>query len=152
MSRRTRTGVALAATLLLASLAACEGSPVASTAPEPLRLDTFVSAMAARGATVELREGISQPFMPVSGRIVTIAGEPLQLFEFPNPASARLVAAQISMDGTKIGTYQVFWAEPPHIFGQDQLIVLYVGEHGGPSHRTVLGHLEGVLGPQLAGH
>ena len=100
-----------------------------------------------QGASVVLtKEKVSQPFFSVSGRIVKINGEGVQVFEYPGPSAVDADAKQVGADGTTIGTSKPSWMAPPHFFKSGRFLVLYVG-----GNQTVLNVLRGALGGQFAG-
>lgn len=92
------------------------------------------------------KEKVSQPFSSVSGRIVKINREGVQVFEYPWPSAVDADAKQVSADGTTIGTSKPSWMAPPHFFKSGKFLVLYVG-----GNQTVLNVLRGALGGQFAG-
>ena len=98
------------------------------------------------GADVEPGANLSQPFFSVAGQILTVNGQDVQVFEYPNGDDARAEAANISPDGSSIGTSMVMWIASPHFYSQGPLIVLYVGEDS--NVQTLLGS---VMGGQFAG-
>lgn len=110
-------------------------------------LDEFLRELAKGGADPVAGEAVEQPFFPVTGRLVRIAGSDVQASEFADDRTARVHAARISADGSAVGTAKVRWIEPPHFFRRESLIVLYLA-----SEPAVLAALEAVLGPQFAGH
>ena len=100
-----------------------------------------------QGAAVVLtNEKVSQPFFSVSGRIVEINGEGVQVYEYPRPSAADADAKKVSADGSSIGTSKPSWMAPPHFFKRGKFLVLYVG-----GNQTVLNVLRGALGSQFAG-
>lgn len=148
-------------TVLLASLilSACQpanqptnggGQESVETSPpdsdESLEAQGLAEALAAAGATVGQESEIEQPFFSVPGQVLTINGESVQVFEYADAAQADAEAAQVSPDGSSIGTTMATWIGPPHFYRSERLIVLYVGED-----QSVIELLETVLGPQFAG-
>jgi hypothetical protein len=97
-------------------------------------------------AVVLTNEKVSQPFFSVSGRIVKIHGEAVQVFEYRRPSMADADAKKVSADGSSIGTSKPSWVAPPHFFKSGKFLVLYVG-----GTQTVLNVLQGALGSQFAG-
>ncbi len=101
----------------------------------------------AKGARVELTsENASQPFFTVTGRIVNVNGEGVQVFEYPNAAMAEREAKLVSPSGSPVGTSMITWMAPPHFYRSGPVIALYVGSNG-----AVTKALEAALGPQFAG-
>jgi hypothetical protein len=107
---------------------------------------SLVAGLRATGASVKSGAKVDQPFFPVSGRLIEVHGEEVQVFQFADAAEVKAQAARISPTGTAIGTTKVQWIGPPHFYRTDRLLVLYVGGSG-----RVLKALETVLGPQFAG-
>ncbi len=98
------------------------------------------------GATVEPAGEVTQPFFSVQGKIITVNGNDVQVFEYENATAADNEAALVSPDGSSVGTSMIGWVAPPHFYKAGKLIVLYVGES-----ESVIGELASVLGPQFAG-
>jgi len=74
-----------------------------------------------------LGEQVSQPFFTNSAQIVSVNGNDVQVFEFPDTASRETAQATISSDGTTIDTTMITWLDTPHFWGKGNLIVLYIG-------------------------
>ena len=81
----------------------------------------------------------------MAGTIILVNGERVQVLDYGD-ADDPEAAAQISADGSSIGTTMVSWVAPPHFFRTESAIVLYVGEN-----HDVIDALTSVLGPQFAG-
>jgi hypothetical protein len=108
--------------------------------------ESLLQALLAAGATVELGDQVQQPFFTVPGQILKVNGADVQVFVYETAQAMEAEAAQISADGSSIGTSMANWVESPHFFKLGQLLVLYVGEN-----EEVMNLLEGVFGPQFAG-
>jgi len=131
-------------------------SPQLSTAGEPgdarARREAatdyagFIERLRARGASVEIEGEAEQPFLSVTGKMIKIDGEDVQVFQFSSPAAVETQAARISRDGGTVGTNKIQWIDSPHFYKQGKLLVLYVGDDD-----KALKALESVLGPQFAG-
>lgn len=106
----------------------------------------LAASLSAAGAQVEIDGDVSQPFIDVPGQILQVNGFDVQVFEFSTEAAAADLAAQVSPDGSSVGTTMIMWVKPPHYFLSGRLIVLYVGENN-----DILGRLAQALGPQFAG-
>lgn len=107
---------------------------------------SLVTALEATGAEVVPGEELSQPFFEVTGQIIRVNGEDVQVFEFADEDTAASAASQISPDGGSTGTTMISWIASPHFYRAGQLIVLYVGEN-----EAMTSLLESILGPQFAG-
>ena len=108
--------------------------------------DELVAALRDSGSAVESLNPISQPFFVPEGRVISVDGSEVQVFEYPSEDDALSAAETISSDGGSIGTSMVSWIDAPHFFRSESLIVLYVGEED-----SVVDALQVVLGPQIAG-
>lgn len=108
--------------------------------------DSLVASLEARGAEVEYKEEIFQDFLSVDGKVITVNGIDVQVFEYADAVEAQAEAAQIPPDGSSFATIMVTWIDDPHFYQQGSLIVLYVG-----SDQATLDLLESVLGTQFAG-
>lgn len=116
--------------------------------PSPTAVTDTVSlmrALLAAGAQVESSGQAAQPFMPVPAHLLDVNGASVQVFELPDEATARALAARIAPDASAIGPVSVAWLAPPHFFRAGRSIVLYVGEDSG-----VLAELESLLGDPIA--
>ncbi|MDP3879001.1 MAG: DUF4399 domain-containing protein, partial [Dehalococcoidales bacterium] len=124
--------------------------PPPSPPPPPVspasEIDQLISDLRAAGATVVPDEEISQPFFSVEGKIIKINNENVQVFEYASIEAAGADAAEVSPDGSSVGTTMVSWMSAPHFYKSGRLIVLYVG-----TDETVTGVLGEVLGKQFAG-
>lgn len=107
---------------------------------------SLAASLRAAGASVRQGAKVDQPFFPVSGRLMEVDGEEVQVFQFADAAAAEAQAARISTTGTSIGTTKVQWLGPPHFYRTNAVLILYVGDS-----ERVLKVLERVLGPQFAG-
>lgn len=121
------------------SLPLSNGEPVTDYA-------SLTDSLHKAGATVEPSGEVTQPFFSVKGKVITVNGGDIQVFEYADATSADTEATSISPDGSSIGTSMVGWVAPPHFYKAGKLIVLYVGES-----EDVMDVLENVLGQQFAG-
>jgi len=108
--------------------------------------DGLLDALRGNGSTVESVGPVSQPFFVPEGRVISVDGYEVQVFEFSIEQNARSAAASISPDGSSVGTTIISWVETPHFYKSGKLIVLYVGDEA-----AVVDALEVVLGAQIAG-
>ena len=107
---------------------------------------SLIKSLRASGAGATAVGEVDQPFFSITGVMIKVHGEDVQVFQYANAAAADAEAAPISRDGMAVGTRKIFWVGPPHFFKQGKLLVLYVGNDD-----KVLKALEAVLGRQLAG-
>lgn len=112
-----------------------------------MELSRLVASLRAQGARIALtNEKVSQPFFSRAGRVMTVNGEGVQVFEYSHALAADKEAKLVSSDGMRIGTTKPSWMAPPHFFQSGRLIVLYVG-----NEQTIVRILEGAIGRQFAG-
>lgn len=107
---------------------------------------TLISKLRTERASVEIIGEVDQPFLSVTGTMIQVQGEDVQVFEYSSAAELQAQAGSISRDGTAVGTRKIHWIGSPHFFKRDRVLVLYVGDD-----RKVLKLLEAVLGQQFAG-
>ena len=116
-----------------------QGGPVTDYA-------SLIDGLRAGGASVKPEGEVDQPFLSVSGTMIKLHGEDVQVFQYSNAAAVEAQAARVSRDGSAVGTTKIHWIGPPHFYRQGRLLVLYVGDE-----EKVLKALEAVLGRQFAG-
>lgn len=107
---------------------------------------SLVANLRAAGASVKPGEEVDQPFFSVTGKMIEVHGEDVQVFQYADAAVADAQAALVSPSGSAVGTANIHWVGPPHFFKKGRLIVLFVGDN-----EKVLNALEAVLGRQFAG-
>ena len=107
---------------------------------------SLIEALRAGGAEVELGDAIEQTFFNVTGQIIKINNQDVQVFEYESAEKMEADANQVASDGGSIGTSMVTWIEPPHFFKSGRVLVLYVGQD-----QAMIDLLKGALGEQFAG-
>ena len=107
---------------------------------------SLIDGLRAGGAIVKPAGEVDQPFLSVTGTMIKLHGEDVQIFQYPNAAAVAAEAARVSRDGGTVGTAKPHWIGPPHFYKQGRLLVLYVGDE-----EKVLKALALVLGRQFAG-
>jgi hypothetical protein len=107
---------------------------------------SLVKSLRAVGVGATAAGEVDQPFFSITGRMIKVHGEDVQVFQYAHADGANAEAAQISPDGRAIGTRKIHWIGSPHFFKKGKLLVLYVGDKG-----KVLASLGAVLGQQFAG-
>ncbi len=113
----------------------------------PVRdLESLIRSLRANGAAVRRAGRISQPFFSVRGRVITVGGERVHVFQYARAEDAERDAGRVSQTGASVGTSMMSWMAPPHFYKAGRLIVLYVG-----SDTSTTRALERALGPQFAG-
>jgi hypothetical protein len=105
----------------------------------------FKDALRMDGQSVDIAGPVDQPFFSAPGQVVVVNGEDVQVFEYPDSATAAAEAAQISPDASSVGTNMMTWVATPHFYALDRLIVLYVGDD-----QAVVDALNTVLGQPVA--
>jgi len=101
---------------------------------------------AQRASVKSTKEKVRQPFFSVSGRIMKVNNEPIQVFEYSNASTTQSQAKLVSPDGKTVGNTKPSWMSTPHFFKSQKLIVIYVGDD-----QTILRILQAELGNQFAG-
>ena len=109
-------------------------------------LNTLVTALGVAGVTVESAETIQQPFFTVPGQALKVNGQDLQVYVYDTSQAMEAEAAQVSADGSTIGTSMPSWMDDPHFYKAGRLMVLYIGQD-----QKILDILSGIFGPQFAG-
>jgi hypothetical protein len=117
-------------------LSACAGgapaaTPVVSHGGEVEDLVSLIDALRAAGAEVEPAGEVEQPFFEPVGQLIRVNGVDVQVFEFADQETRLAAQAEISPDGSSVGTNMITWIDTPHFWGQGRLIVLYVGSDAG---------------------
>jgi hypothetical protein len=125
---------------------ACSGAPQADSTDAANLVNGMADSLRSAGADVQNGGEVNQPFISVPGQILQVNSQDVQVFEYLSVGDADQAAAQVSSDGSAVGTTMIGWVLPPHFFQDGRLIVLYVGEGA-----DVLQLLAEVLGPQFAG-
>jgi hypothetical protein len=125
------------------------GAPRRRAGNTPVATDFkgLLKSLRASGARVR-HEGneVEQPFFSVAGKMISVGGADVQVFEYATAADAAREAAPVSPDGSSVGGSKPMWIGDPHFFRSGRLIVLYVGDDA-----KVLRTLTRVLGKQFAG-
>jgi len=117
----------LAAAILSSGISACAPVPTVEPGSGLDGFSVLVDALRAAGLDVEEVREIRQPFLSVPGKVISVNGVEIQVFEYEDEAAMRAEAATIAADGSSVGTTMITWAEPPTFFAKGSLIVLYVG-------------------------
>jgi hypothetical protein len=118
----------------------------AATAAQGIDYAGFVRSLRAENTTIEPQGEVEQPFFSVTGKVIALYGDRVQIFEYPGSAEAGAQAALVSPDGMTVGTAKPHWLGTPHFYRKDRLLVLYLGDD-----EKVLKALEARLGRQFAG-
>ena len=88
---------------------------------------SLISRLRASGAGVKPAGEVEQPFLSVTGKMIKLYDEDVQVFQYSSAAEMEAQAAPISRDGTAVGTRKIHWIGSPHFFKQGRVLVLYVG-------------------------
>jgi len=113
---------------------------------------SFIARLRAGGATVSEDQYtlLKQPFLSVTGHLLSVNGERVEVYEYASVAAAEQDAKNISADAclvkTPQGSMMMDWPGPPHVYKHGRVIVLYAGLNAG-----VIKLLVNTLGPQFAG-
>lgn len=119
-------------------------------APAAMDYSALLSAIKAEGASVTEGDKVTQPFFSVQGRVVTVNGTDIQVYEYDTPASMEAESEGVSADGWTITTgnrsASVEWIASPHFYRAGRIMVIYIGDDRQTTHL-----LENVMGKQFAG-
>lgn len=137
----------LATTVILLLAATCRtSSDTPETQPAHAGANALIGALRTSGLEPRQVDRIKSTFFMVPATVYAIRGGELQVYEYPTEERAAREAAQVSADGSSIGTSKALWIAPPHFFRAGALLVLYLGSDG-----QVLEILRAQLGPPFAG-
>ena len=106
----------------------------------------FTADLEAAEATVRQAGEVEQAFFSVGGQLLSLDGQDVQVFEYPDAAYRQTESDQISSDGSTIGTTMITWVDQPNFWAKGRLIVLYVGRDA-----ATIEMLSGILGEPLTG-
>ena len=89
--------------IALFSLAGCttNETPIPDNAKG---IQGLVSALQSAGASVTEGDPITQPFFDVDGKLLTVNGNRVEVFEYADPGEAQAEAAKVAPDGGSVGT------------------------------------------------
>lgn len=122
-------------------------APRAGTARAVTDFKSLLTRLRAAGVHARVTgDEVEQPFFSVSGKMISIAGADVQVFEYATTADAARAAAPVSPDGSSVGGSKPMWIGDPHFFRSGRVVVLYVGDDA-----KVLRALTRALGKQFAG-
>lgn len=127
-------------------LSACLLLAAAGTAAQGAGYASFLRSLRAESTSIRQEGEVEQPFFSVKGRLISLYGDHVQVFEYPSSAKADAQAALVSPDGRTVGTAKPHWLGNPHFYKKERLLVLYLGDN-----EKVLKALEARLGRQFAG-
>ena len=109
-------------------------------------LGQLLKRLKARGGKIARKGRVEQPFFSVTGQLITVSDQDVQVFEYRTVKAPEVDARKVSGTGTQAGTSIPMWIAPPHFFKSGRLIVLYVGKSS-----FVVKALADALGPQFDG-
>lgn len=102
-------------------------------------------ALSKAGATAAAGAPNPAGMLSVQGLMMTVNGQQIEVFEYPDEASAAADGATIKDGGYTVNGQALSFADAPHWYRSGKLIVLYVGQDAG-----VMALLEGALGQPMA--
>ena len=141
-----KIGLVFASLAVLAVVLGCSRQPPASPKGLAENESSLIEKLRGQGLRVVREGSIKQVFFDPTGRIVSIEGSEVQVFEFKDEKAARQAAAGVSPDGTSVGPNMITWVSTPHFYQKGKLIVIHVGKD-----LEILRSLQGILGRQFAG-
>jgi hypothetical protein len=93
---------------------------------------------------------LKQPFLFISGHLLSVNGERVAVYECASVAAAesdgKYISADVCLVKTPQGSMMIDWPGPPHVYKSGRVIVQYAGLNSG-----VITLLVKTLGPQFAG-
>ena len=111
---------------------------------------SLVESLRERGFHVEMEGESSLPFLTGLSTVMLVDGEEVEVFVYPDAASAAREAGWFSADASSIttenGAMSFLWVATPHLFLKGDLLALYIGDS-----EPILAALVSLLGPQIAG-
>ncbi len=111
-------------------------------------IDRLIEDFEKKGLKVEITQSIEQPFFTVQGILLSLNGENIQVFQYPDEESREKDSHLISSDGSVIGNNQIEWITPPYIWASGDLIVIYPG-----TDESVIDAINDTFGEPIArGH
>ncbi|MDA0334488.1 MAG: hypothetical protein O2782_04925 [bacterium] len=115
-------------------------TPVAS-------IEALVEQVAELGVEATYQgQSLEQSFFFPAAHIITINGQDVRVFSYATTDALQQDAAQVSADGTTLGTTSVRWIAPPRFFARSTFLALYVG-----ADADIIGALESIFGKPFAG-
>lgn len=138
--------------VLTFTLASCgnAATTVPSTLPaQPPTVEdqaSFLAALQVANAKAEIGDSVTQDFFRPEGRIITVNGQDIQVFEYESAEAMENEASQVAPDGGSVGTSMMMWMDAPHFYKAGRILVLYIG-----SDDQTLTLLQSVMGAQFAG-
>lgn len=120
---------------LVALLAACGATSSSHQSAPPLDYATLVERLRADGATVEpAGNATAYPIVTPLGRMISLNGARVSVFEYQDADAAQTEAAHVSPDGSAYTgddsdrrSAVLDWTSAPRWYHAGPLIVLYVG-------------------------
>ena len=88
------------------------------------------SELVEKGGRVGVGDGVTQPFLSVTGQTLFVKQDAVQVFPHAAPAAAQAEAGLVDPTGFTVGTTSISWAAPPHIYLRENLLVPFVGSNG----------------------
>jgi len=122
-----------------------ENSPQAEEPPGQYAL--LLNALRCSGAELEELGSVDQPFLPVSGQLLEVNDQAVQVFAFDEVQTLQSIAEQISEDGSMFGKTEISWDATPNIWVKDLLLVIYPG-----SDQKTIDSLNRALGSPITEH
>jgi hypothetical protein len=112
----------------------------------PVSHEAALERVRGAGASIQFVGDISVPFFHTAGRMLSVAGEGVQLYEYATRADAERDLDALSPRADTAGSLNLVWERPPHIYRFRNHVILYAG-----SNLEVLAALKRAFGGQVAG-
>ena len=135
--------------LLTFIMSSCGNAATTTASTQPPVVEdqaSFLAALQAAHPKAEIGDSVTQDFFSPEGRIITVNGQDIQVFEYESAEAMESEASQVAPDGGSVGTSMMMWMDAPHFYKAGRILILYIG-----SDEPTLTLLQSVLGAQFAG-
>ncbi|MGH2606053.1 MAG: hypothetical protein ACRDG5_05635, partial [Anaerolineales bacterium] len=114
------------------------------TLPPVQTVEDLILALGEAGAWVARSGELEAGLFGVPGEVLTVNGVAVEVYGYPSQVDRERVSATIAPDGSTLAGQPLIWRDPPHIWAQGDVIVVYQGTDG----PTIL-LLDAILGEAL---
>jgi hypothetical protein len=114
------------------------------TGQEVTTTNELVGSLEDAGRAVSIAGEVNQPFIPVTGRLIQLDGQDVQVFEFATQQERQQISDTIAREGFSIEGLAP-GVQDPNIWAQGRLIVIYPG-----TDQATVSTLSSMLGERLA--
>jgi hypothetical protein len=129
-------------------------APAATASPAHAAAAEYTALLGAfRAAKLTVYEpgtAVHQPFLSAAGSVIFVQGQRVEVYQYPDTASAARDSTHIDKDAclihTASGQEMVSWQGQPHLYTKGRLLVIYVGDN-----YDIIDVLVAQFGQQFAG-